>query len=105
MFACACVTAPARARAAGLLRDHAQAAAMRGDAHRLDHLEAVPRQERDQRTQRVIVEMLVIDGIELNLFDEVEQVRKLKCGYAVRLEQYRKSFGEIIDIRYVVIRI
>ena len=43
----------------------------------------------------------MIDGIELDLFDEVEQVRKLKCGYAVGIEQFRKSFGKIIDIRHM----
>ena len=48
--------------------------------------------------ERKVGKMLVIDGIELNLFNEVEQVRKLKCSYAVGLEQYRKSFSEIIDI-------
>src|SRR5262249_13841371 len=50
---------------------------------------------------RKIREMLVVNGIELIVFDEPLKVRKLQSDHAVGGQQVRHSGGEIIEIRHL----
>ena len=45
--------------------------------------------------------MLVVDGVKLLLLDELHQMRELKGGHALRLQQASKGLDEIVDVRHM----
>ena len=53
------------------------------------------------RLEREVGEMLVVDGIELILGDQTQEVRKLQRDGAARLESGFQASGEIVDVRHM----
>ena len=63
----------------------------------VDH-QAVPPAERLDRAQRVVTEVLVVDGVEFELGDEIADIRCLDDGNAVGLEHLLHSADEPVGI-------
>ncbi len=53
------------------------------------------------RQQREIREMLVIDGVELVLLDQVGEMRKLQRNDAFGLQQQLQATNKVIEIRHL----
>src|SRR5437016_6204327 len=62
---------------------------------------AMALEQRLQRRQTEVKNVLMINGIELAVFDEIRRVGKFQDDTAMRLEQSAKSANEIIGIRRV----
>ncbi len=54
-----------------------------------------------QRRHREVAEMLVIDGVELALLDQVDDVRRLDDGHACGLQQGSDAVDEAVQIGHV----
>ena len=80
---------------------HPEAAAVSWQLGHVKHPKAMRSQYFFGRIERKIGKMLMVDGIELGLFDELQQMWKFEADDAVRLKQNGKSGNEIIDIRNV----
>jgi hypothetical protein len=53
------------------------------------------------RGERQIGKVLVVDGVELAVGNELEQMRKLEGCYALGFQQHGKTRHEIIDLRHM----
>jgi hypothetical protein len=58
-------------------------------------------EEADQRREREVAEMLVINGVELDLLHEVYEVRHLDDGDPVGFEKSRDAIHEAVEVRNV----
>ena len=87
--------------AAFKLRHASQRTAVTAHRQRLDQFHAQPLEERHERLDRVIIQMLVVNRVEQRLLEHIDQVRNLKDKHAVRREQGADSLHnafQIVDI-------
>ena len=71
---------------------------MGGQLLDIDHGKAVTVEDPDERAQREIGEMLVIDGVELVLGQESQEMRHLDREQAIRIEELREPGNEVVDV-------
>ena len=74
---------------------------MSGKLRYIEYIEPVARKNRVDRSERQVREVLVVDRVELTVFDQLHQVWKFKGRHAVRFEQVGKTCDEVVDIRHV----
>ena len=55
----------------------------------------MPWEEVRERADGVIAEVLVVDGVEEHLLDDVEQIRHLECEQSIRREQFADAVGHL----------
>src|SRR5262249_10969190 len=67
----------------------------------IDNLHPVRREQMMERGERVIAKMLVIDRIELNLVEQVLDVRSLDDADAAGLEDRRNARNKTVQIGHV----
>ena len=65
------------------------------------HAQAVTREDRLEREQRKIREMLVVDLIELHVDDRAQHVRELDRRESVRFQDDRDPADEVVQVRDV----
>ncbi len=80
---------------------HAQRAAVDRDPGHVDGLQIVPPGKLIEGCQRVIAQMLVIDRVEFDLFDQVLDVRRFDHHDPVVLEQCPKPLHDSVEIGHV----
>jgi hypothetical protein len=84
-----------------LLDEDPQRAAVDGDALHVVQEQALAREQLAQRRGREVAEVLVVDRVELEVLEEVAQVRRLDDGGAVRPEQAADAAHEVLRVRHV----
>src|SRR5437773_10812491 len=67
----------------------------------INHLEVVGREQALQSGEGEIALVLVIHGVELDVIEQVLQIRKLENGYAGGLQQSSQTLGEVIEVRHM----
>ena len=71
---------------------------MGGELLDVDHRQTVPGQRLLRRQQREVREVLVVDGVELDLVHEVEQVGELDAQPPLRFEDQGEAGHEVVEI-------
>ena len=89
------------AAAVGALREHTQAAAVSRVLLDVEHAQAVGGEDALDGGQRQVGEMLVVDGVELVLRDQSQQMRELEGGDTFGLQQAGEAGDEIVDVRHM----
>ncbi len=74
---------------------------MAADTHRLDQFHAKPLEARDQRLDRVIIQMLVVDRVEEGLLENVHQIGNLKHKNSVLRQQTSNALHDARQIIHV----
>ena len=89
---------PRRYPLARMRNEQPQRAAVDGHEFDIANHQPMPPAERLDRAQGVIAEMLVIDGVELELGDEVADVGRLDDGNALGLEHLLDPADESVGV-------
>src|SRR5438045_2284463 len=76
----------------------AQGPTMNGQPLHMKNLQPVPFEQRFERGQAEIKNMLVVNRVELALLDKIGGVRELKDDSALRLEQRAQTRNKIIRV-------
>jgi hypothetical protein len=63
--------------------------------------QAIVREDAVHRSEGKVGEMFVINGVELVLRHQPQEVREFKRGNAFGLKQYGKTCDEVVDARHV----
>ncbi len=84
---------------------NAQAAAMGGQFLDVENSQACRRKDPLNRIEGQIGKVLVIDGVELGVFDQPHEVGEFQDDGAAGLERGLESTREVIDIRYMGIHV
>ena len=79
----------------------AEAAAMGRELFDIPEAQSLGGEHALHRVEREVGEVLVIDGVELGLFDQPQQVREFQGEGAAGLEGGLKAGGEVVDVRDV----
>ena len=74
---------------------------MRRELFDVEDSDAVASEDRRHREEREVREVLVVDGVELVVLHQLEQVRELHGDDAVGGEQHRHSRDEVVEIGHV----
>src|SRR5579885_298253 len=74
---------------------------MRRQLLHVEKREPVSRQNPLGGEQREIREVLVVDGVELVVLDEPQQVRELQRQNTGRFQKNPETFHEIVQVRYL----
>ena len=81
--------------------EEAQGAAVNLEMLDGENLQAVPREERLQRGEGEVEDVLVVDGVELGVLDEVHAVRTLENDATAGAQEAREPGDEVIGGRRV----
>ena len=67
----------------------------------VEQLQSLAAQDALHGVQPQVGEMLVVDGVELRLLHQLQQVRELQCQCAVRRQHLAQPGHEVVDVRHV----
>lgn len=67
----------------------------------IEYLESMLCEKRHDGRQGKVGKMFVVNGVELIVLDQTQEMRKLKGGDAIRFEQNPESTHEVVDVRHV----
>src|SRR5438270_13027820 len=81
--------------------EHAQRAAMRWKLCDVEDLEAVLVEEPQERMEREVRVVLVVDGVELQPLDEADEMRHLDRRHPLRGEKDPHPRHEVVHVRDV----
>jgi hypothetical protein len=81
-----------------MTRENSQRAAVNGNWFHLKNLELMFGEERLERGQGEIINVLVINGVELVFLNQIDRVREFEDDASARLEQDAESFDEIVYV-------
>ena len=76
----------------------AQRSAVRGNFLDVEDAEAVGREDAARSGEREVREVLVVDRVELVLFDESREVRELHRDHTVGLQQQLDAGDEVVEV-------
>ena len=88
-------------RGAGERGRHPEGAAVDRDPLDVDHLQALGREQVTERRERVVEEVLVVDGVELDRVHEVADVRRLDHEAAVVAQHACGALQHAGDVGHV----
>ena len=71
------------------------------DALGVDHLETVHLQQVLQAVQRVVAEVLVVDGVVLQRLEQGDQVVRLRDEDAVVIQEMKDAVEDVVDVLHV----
>src|SRR5437899_4853245 len=78
--------------------EESQGAAVDGEAFDTENLQAVAGEQRLKRGDREIENVLVVDGVEFGMFDEIDGVRKFEDDTAFWLEECFQAGDEVVGV-------
>ncbi len=84
---------------------HAQAAPVRRDLLDVGDAQAAGGEDAAHRVERQVGEMLVVDGVELRVLDQAQQMREFQGDGAAGLERGLHALGEIVDVGHVGVHV